>query len=411
MRSDVVLIGGGPAGAACAFALARGGARCILLERSPSPGWKAGEVIDARVQAPLRELGVWEELASRGYLRSAGTISAWGPEVEEKSAAASPYGGSFLVDRADLESMLLGAAARAGALVLQGTQAQAVERAGSEWLIHVRRGSETPRVLRTPLLIEAMGRGRSFTGTGERVRVDSLAALMAYPPADPVPDLRFAIEAVPGGWWYAAALPRGRAVLAFMTDADLLPAGSAEREQFFLQQLERSPLMRSRFSPASLTGLRVAPAMSAIRRTLSGDGWVALGDAAATYDPLTGTGVTVALSKGLALARLLLSEPGTAAFARYAEAERAAFDDYLKVRRSIYQGEPRWPDAPFWQRRTAAWSYESNSSNGLLAGGSSSNSSRSFVSNIVPPVILSGVPYRGSRLSEAADFGTQETQE
>lgn len=355
MRSDIVIIGGGPAGAACALALARGGARCILLERSPAPVWKAGEVIDARVQAPLRELGVWEPFVARGYPRSAGTVSAWGPGVEEKSAAASPYGGSFLVDRADFESMLLGAAARAGAPVLQGAQAQAAERAGSEWSIHVRRGPETLEVLRTPLLIEATGRGRSFTGRGERVRVDSLVALLAYPSTEPVQDLRFSIEAVPGGWWYAAALPSGKAVLAFMTDADLLPAGSAAREQFFLRQLERSPIVRSRCSPAGLAGkVRAAPAMSTIRRTLRGDGWVALGDAAATYDPLTGTGVTVALSKGLGLARLLLSEPSAAAFARYEQAERAAFDDYLAVRRSIYQGETRWPDALFWQRRAAA---------------------------------------------------------
>ncbi len=141
-------------------------------------------------------------------------------------------------------------------------------------------------------------------------------------------------------------------VLAFMTDADMLPACHSARDQFFLQQLERSPLMRSRFSPASLTGrTRVTAAMSAIRRTLGGDGWIALGDAAATYDPLAGIGVAAALNKGLSLARLLLGESNATAFARFAQAERAAFNDYLTLRRSMYRRESRWTNAPFWQRR------------------------------------------------------------
>jgi 2-polyprenyl-6-methoxyphenol hydroxylase-like FAD-dependent oxidoreductase len=119
--------------------------------------------------------------------------------------------------------------------------------------------------------------------------------------------------------------------------------------------LEYSPLMRSRFPPASLSGrTRVTAAMSAIRRTLGGDGWISLGDAAATYDPLAGTGVVLALKKGLSLARLLLGEASTAAFARFAQMERAAFDDYLTLRRSMYRGESRWTTAPFWLRRTVA---------------------------------------------------------
>lgn len=354
MRPDVVILGGGPAGAACALALARGGARCILLEKSPSPVWKAGEVIDAKVQASLRELGAWESFVERGYLRSAGTDSAWGPEVEEKSAATSAYGGSFLIDRADFESMLLVSAAGAGVSVVQGAHALVAEKARNDWAISVRRAPETPRVFRAPLLIEATGRGRSLVGAGERVRVDSLVALLVYLSTDPGPDLRFSIEAVPDGWWYAAALPNSTAVLAFMTDADLLPAGPVARDQFFLQQLERSSLIRDRLGPAGPPGkTRVTSAVSAIRRTLGGNAWVALGDAAATYDPLAGVGIVAALNKGLALARLLLGASSATAIARYAQVERAAFEDYLALRRSIYGRQERWPNAPFWQRRGA----------------------------------------------------------
>lgn len=356
MRPDVVIVGGGPAGAACALALARGGVSCALFERSPSPAWKAGEIIDARAQAPLRELGVWERFAALGYPRSAGTLSSWGAGLSESSSAASAYGGGFLVERAEFESMLLAAALEAGASVVRGAHVCDTRRETGRWRLRVRLAGAQSEVT-TPLLVEAVGRGRSVVGAGERTRIDSLTALVAYPDAaeGEAPDLRFAVEATAHGWWYAAALPGRKSVVAFLTDADLLPAGRAARERFFRRQAQSSSLIRARVGSKNLAGgPRVAAAMSGIRRTLNGEGWVALGDAAATYDPLAGTGVLTALTKGLALARLLLRETAATALMQYAQAERAAFDDYLKLRQSVYGGERRWADVPFWRRRAEA---------------------------------------------------------
>jgi 2-polyprenyl-6-methoxyphenol hydroxylase-like FAD-dependent oxidoreductase len=351
MEFDAVIVGGGPAGAACATALARGGARCLLIERSQCPAWKAGEVVHPEVQVPLRELGLWERFAARGYLRSAGTVSLWGGEVAERSAAADPYGGAFFVDRGDLEAMLLSAAAAAGARVVRGAPLRDAHRSRGRWTL----AASCPGLrdaATTPLLIEATGRGRSLVGAGERARVDRLTALLAYPAAGESRDRRFSVEAVPDGWWYAAPLPEGKAVLAFLTDADLLPSGATARAAFFRQQVERSILTSTRFALAnSVLDLRVAPAMSTIRRRLGGEGWVALGDAAATCDPLMGTGIAAALSKGLALARLLRSQSTAVAIEQYTAAERTAFDQYLRSRQSIYRGDRSWPATPFWRRR------------------------------------------------------------
>jgi 2-polyprenyl-6-methoxyphenol hydroxylase-like FAD-dependent oxidoreductase len=322
----------------------------MLFERRLRPAWKAGEILDSEIRIPLLALGLWERFEARGYLRSSGTFSAWGSEGAERSAAIDPYGGGFLVDRTDLESMLLEAVEDAGVTVVRGARVEAARGRNGAWTIG---GNPVGRAVSTPLLIEATGRGQSIVGSGERVRVDFLTALIAYVQADDRPrDLRLLIEAMPEGWWYSAALPEGKTVLAFLTDADLLPAGQAARHRYFERQIERSSLLRDRLPRESFTiEPRVAPAMSTIRRALRGEGWVALGDAAATYDPLMGLGVTAALSKGLALARLLLREPFTAAVDRYADAERAAFDDYLRAKQSVYSREQRWPGLPFWRRR------------------------------------------------------------
>lgn len=351
MRQDVVVVGGGPAGAACATALARGGARCALFERGAAPPFKPGEVINSQVQSPLRELGLWEQFLARGYLRGAGTDSAWGGAAAGQSAAIDPFGGAFLVDRADLEELLLDAASAAGVTVVRGVHISAARRRAGEWSLEVRH-EESRRIVTTPLLIEASGRGRSVVGSGERERVDSLTALLAYTSTAIAPDLRLSIESTREGWWYAAALPGGQMVLAFLTDADLLPAGREAQGQYFRRQIESSQLIKKRLSPGGFAGsVRAIAATSTIRRAIGGDGWVAIGDAAATYDPLMGMGVTMALSKGLAMARLLLGESTATAVSRYEQAERVAFEDYLRARRSVYRAEARWPEEPFWRRR------------------------------------------------------------
>ena len=87
---------------------------------------------------------------------------------------------------------------------------------------------------------------------------------------------------------------------------------------------------------------------SSIRQTLSGPGWVALGEAAAAYDPLTGRGVALALTKGAALARLIASEDISAAIATYVAAEREMFAGYATERAHIYSQAAHRFTTPFW---------------------------------------------------------------
>jgi flavin-dependent dehydrogenase len=166
-------------------------------------------------------------------------------------------------------------------------------------------------------------------------------------------DTRLYIEAVSDGWWYSAPLPGGVAVSVFMTDERTVPRGRAKRDFFFIQRLNETQFIRQRCG-SEVVGLtlRVAPASTTIRTELKGEDWVAIGDAAATYDPLAGFGVVAALSKGAAVARLLLGEVSVSAAAdAYVETELESFRDYLAMRAKIYGRERRWQDNAFWKER------------------------------------------------------------
>ena len=79
-----------------------------------------------------------------------------------------------------------------------------------------------------------------------------------------------------------------------------------------------------------------------------GDGWIAAGDAAASFDPLSSQGIMSAMQAGQRAADAVL---GRESFSGYTAMIEASVQRYLVQRAAVYAQERRWADAPFWRRR------------------------------------------------------------
>ena len=87
----------------------------------------------------------------------------------------------------------------------------------------------------------------------------------------------------------------------------------------------------------------------------AGPGWLAVGDAALSFDPLSSQGLLNALFTGLAAAvaaeaHLEGDADAMPGHARALAGIQAAYERHLGL---YYAQEDRWPDRPFWQRRRA----------------------------------------------------------
>jgi flavin-dependent dehydrogenase len=84
-----------------------------------------------------------------------------------------------------------------------------------------------------------------------------------------------------------------------------------------------------------------------------GDGWLAVGDAAFSFDPLSSQGILTALYSGMkageALVEHLSGNPD--ALANYDHRLAAIYNAYLRNRSMYYMLEARWAERPFWRRR------------------------------------------------------------
>jgi flavin-dependent dehydrogenase len=357
---SAIIVGGGPAGAVAALVLARRGVPVTVLESRRAPGLKVGECLPPSLTPLLRQLGLEGLLAGDGHLRSFGNRFVWGSaQPGERPFLAGLQGDGWHVDRARFEGRLAETATAAGADWRWGWRLLGCERTGPVWRLDVARPDGGREELTADFVADATGRPAHLARRlgARRVVYDRLvgvSALLESP--TPAADTYTLVEALPDGWWYSALLADGRLAVAFLTDADLLDRRIAADPAAWQQSLAASQETRERVEAQGyrLTQPpRTLPAESSRLDQIAGEGWLALGDAAAAYDPLSSHGIGSAMGSGYygghAIADLLAGT--TEARLAYLGALQDAYGAYLDLQRRHYAAERRWPNAPFWQRR------------------------------------------------------------
>jgi flavin-dependent dehydrogenase len=359
VETEVVVIGGGPAGAAAATTLARAGRSVLLIERGADRAFKVGEGLPPAAAPLLRQLGVAERFAADGHLPSYGNVSAWGSEaLQSTDFIRNPYGHGWHLDRARFDASLRVAARESGASLIEGASVTEAIRSGGEWQIRLANRDER-RVARW--IIDSTGRSRWLARRlgvprSEEDRLLGFVALFRAAPGDPDRDTLTLIEAVEDGWWYTARLPGDRRVVVYLTDRDTPSARQARTRDGYLRQLDETRHTRERLGAYDVCLNRpplAAPAASSRLERCVGEGWIAAGDAATAFDPLSSQGILTALYSGLRAGETvdacLRGDGGAAeAFGRQTDALYAA---YLRNRVLFYAAEGRWATRPFWSRR------------------------------------------------------------
>jgi flavin-dependent dehydrogenase len=307
-RADVLVIGGGPAGAAAAARLAGSGLRVVLCERHAEPRPQVcGEYLSAAAAAELDQLGLAPCGLGGRQLRRA-RIWAQGSKV----MAGLPAAGHGL-SRARLDRSLLAHATHCGADVRTGMAVRTVARNRDMWAAVLGNGGR----VESPAVVLATGkhdlrryrrpwRGRPLIGFKMhcRLRSDQAAAL-----GDAVELFLY-----DGGYAGLQPIESGAANLCFVTAAETLRAGSHAWIAALAHLRRAAPMLDVRLRDACLLWPRPASIARVPYGYLCADhaadeGLYRVGDQAAVIPSFTGEGIAIALrSARLAAAAVLAGD-------------------------------------------------------------------------------------------------------
>ena len=365
--ADIAVVGGGIAATAAILRLIRTGYSPLWI----APAQKAGDLPGEHLSPAARPM--LEEIGAAGLLRAAchrpehSVFSAWGSDqLAERSGIVHLEGPGTVLERAAFERELRALAVASGAAPVEA-RLIGLERNGDGWVLEVEDGDRLGRC-GARCMLDGAGRAAVVAGIhapdhAARFRADQLVALCAFlsqeENAGVEPTRATLLETVPEGWWYATLLADDRLVLNFYTDPDLLPRDVTREADVFRAMLERTTYVGRWLRDAGFS-LNAPPDLVSAGTTwlapAAGEGWVAIGDAAAAFDPLSSHGMTTALWTGIRGADAAVARLGGNAepLAAYAEKVGRGVQEFLQSRSTIYAEERRFDASPFWERRKRA---------------------------------------------------------
>lgn len=352
MPTTIAVLGGGPAGCAAALTLRRylPELSVVLIAMPNAEGPAVGETLAPGVLPLFEYLGVRAAFMTTGHTPAGGTLSAWGSEqVTDRSYLFTGRGTGWHLDRTQFNAWLLAQAQAVGTRHIEGrARLDGLIRADTVWRIPIE--GQAPALV--DAVIDATGRPAHFVRQQAEPprRDDALIAIIRWFTHDgPAQCSEGAlVETVPQGWWYSATLPRQRAVAMFMTDADL------RAQADWHERLADAPATRTRMQSWHPTGESATRAAhSQCSSVVTADGWVAAGDAATAFDPVSALGIGFSLRSGMEAARVAAAwaEHDDTAATAYRDSIARIYADYRARLRGIYQQERRWPREAFWARR------------------------------------------------------------
>jgi flavin-dependent dehydrogenase len=367
---DVLVVGAGPAGCAAAAAASRLGRTVALLHHVPASAggadarFRIGEGAAPGTPQLIDEIfgNDTHAFTPSVHVRCPSIISAWGgsdPVVSEHMT--NPLGVAWNLDRNRFDADLRAGAERLGVSLRGGGQVTKAKRDGAGWTIAFAARDPGPPGARGRVVIDASGRGAHVARQqgARKTHLDRLVALSAVWSVDAHDESSSTyIEAVRRGWWYSVLLPQQRRMVVYLTDADLLPTDARARLSL-AESARRLEVIGSALALSDHARIVVGPTLSPARTgwldRFGGESWLSAGDAACTFDPLSGRGIVAALLSGRAAgtgaASLVAGEDAGAEVGRHGELLATTFVDALAERRDAYRAEMRWPEAEFWSRR------------------------------------------------------------
>jgi geranylgeranyl reductase family protein len=358
---DVLVIGGGPSGSACAYWLADAGWDVAVVEKKEFPREKTcGDGLTPRAVRQLADMGVEDAMAGAHRFRGLRSV-AFGRtlELEWPDVPDFPRYG-YTITRHDLDSLVADRAAKAGAIFYQGAEAlEPLQPTGVGALgalggcagaVVKEKKDADPVEIRARYVVVADGAnsrfGRALGTARDRAYPQGMALRGYYRSerhAEELIESHLDIrdtngDVVPGyGWIFPLGDGRVNVGVGLLsTDQRWKGLNTGRLMDAFVQQAPASWGIRPETACGPATGGRLPMGMAVGPRV--GPNTVVVGDAGGLINPFNGEGIAYGYETGRMAAAYLgeaLTGGGPGSLVAYEQQLDAAYGDYYRVGRAF----------------------------------------------------------------------------
>ena len=360
----IAIIGGGTAGISASIFLAKAGIHATIIERESllksNKGLKVGESLPPDAQKLLLELGVWQAFIQQQHRKCLGNQAVWGrAAMEYRDFINHPAGNGWHLDRAAFERLLLKTAQGLGVSLIDNTFISTVAYEEKKWQLQLK-GANTILKQTYDFIIDASGRSSWLARRQgvDRLYEDIQFALVAFLQLKDAQETHHAtlIETTPKGWWYSAYLPNNLLATNFICQPDKGQRknwGNTESWHELLQEAHHTHQRISQHDSHFYAPPQFVSADTSILEQTYGVGWIAIGDAAMTYDPVSSHGILMAMTSARdAIKAIVQYHNGRQdAFVAYNALLWASFEQYRIQRKQLYRSEQRFQESSYWLER------------------------------------------------------------
>jgi flavin-dependent dehydrogenase len=314
VQTDVVVIGGGPAGSTVSTLIAQQGPKVTLFERETFPRFHIGESLIPETYWVLERLNMLPKLKaspftqkhSVQFVNSQGRESApfyfWDNKPHECSQ-------TWQVVRSEFDQMMLDNAREHGVEVHEGVRVHEVLfEDGRAAGVTIKGADGSFRDVRAKVVVDASGQnGLLMNRLNLRVwdPILNKGAIWTYWKGayrDTGRDAGATLVIQNGnrqGWFWYIPLHDDVTSVGVVAPFDYLFRGRGPYADTYDDEVQTTPGVRERVAKATrVTGIFATKDYSYRSKQVAGDGWVLVGDAFGFLDPLYSSGVLLALKSG-----------------------------------------------------------------------------------------------------------------
>lgn len=358
MKFDVIVIGGGPAGAAASITLCKFTRLKVALLEAGNGGQssKLGETTSPAIGPILEYLDAQETFRKEDHAPWNSMKAAWGnSQLTERNFIFTGRGSGWHLNRTSFDRGLLDVAGNKGVEVFFNTPVRVIKDLGDEWLIIT--DSKTGRQnYFCKYIIDASGRKSVLSRLLrlEQKVIDRLACYMMVFKVETATIGEITTETTSDGWWYSTTLPEKRVALAFMTDVDIAKSKGYNRLNVWGEHLCHTihiyPIIENAVPEGDLI---IRAANTRYLTKVSGKNWISAGESSISFDPISSMGIGYALSSGIQAGRLCQAMFNDPDFdhSQYKQDIENHFREYFGLYLEFYGQEKRWREEVFWKRR------------------------------------------------------------